>query len=190
MTTASTASRKAESVTTVDPHAAQQWLDAGEAVLIDVREADEHARERIANSTLAPLATLDAKKISSEHAGRKVIVHCQSGQRSMQAATQLAQAGHTDVHSLEGGITRWRKVGLPTHVDRRAPLPIMRQVQIAAGSLVLIGVVLGVLVSQWWLILSGFVGAGLIFAGVSGFCGMANLLQLLPWNRNARCSTE
>jgi hypothetical protein len=68
--------------------------------------------------------------------------------------------------------------------DRTAPLPIMRQVQIAAGSLVLLGVVLAVLVSPWFMALSAFVGAGLIVAGVTGFCGMANLLLHMPWNRS------
>ena len=68
--------------------------------------------------------------------------------------------------------------------DRKAPLPIMRQVQIAAGSLVLLGIVLAVLVSPWFMALSAFVGAGLIVAGITGFCGMANLLLHMPWNRS------
>jgi rhodanese-related sulfurtransferase len=72
--------------------------------------------------------------------------------------------------------------------DRKAPLPIMRQVQIAAGSLVLLGLVLAVLVSPWFMALSAFVGAGLIVAGISGFCGMANLLLHMPWNRPSDCS--
>src|SRR5690606_5318800 len=63
------------------------------------------------------------------------------------------------------------------------PLELQRQVMIAAGSLVLLGVLLGYALSPWLFLLSGFVGAGLIFAGISGFCGMALLLQRMPWNR-------
>ena len=66
----------------------------------------------------------------------------------------------------------------------------MRQVQIVAGSLVLLGVVLGTTVSPLFLLLSGFVGAGLVFAGLSGWCGMAQLLALAPWNRVGRPQPE
>jgi rhodanese-related sulfurtransferase len=84
---------------------------------------------------------------------------------------------------LEGGFGAWLEAGLPVHRHARAPLPLMRQVQIAAGSLVLLGVLLSQTVAPGWIWLSGFVGAGLIFAGVSGFCGMARLLGVMPWNR-------
>jgi rhodanese-related sulfurtransferase len=67
--------------------------------------------------------------------------------------------------------------------NRTAPLPIMRQVQIAAGLLVLLGIALAVLVSPWFMALPAFVGAGLVLAGLTGFCGMANLLRHMPWNR-------
>jgi rhodanese-related sulfurtransferase len=69
--------------------------------------------------------------------------------------------------------------------DVRLPLPLMRQVQIAAGLLVLLGVVLAVTVAPAFIGLSAFVGAGLTFAGLSGWCGMAQLLALMPWNRRA-----
>lgn len=84
---------------------------------------------------------------------------------------------------LAGGIEAWKKAGLPTTVDRKQPIEIGRQVQIAAGSLVLAGVVLGALVSPGFYLLSAFVGAGLAFAGISGNCGMTRLFALMPWNR-------
>ena len=84
---------------------------------------------------------------------------------------------------LDGGLEAWKRAGLPVIEDRSAPLPLMRQVQIVAGSLVLLGVVLGFLLGPAWFGLAGFVGAGLVFAGVTGFCGMARLLARLPWNR-------
>ena len=90
-----------------------------------------------------------------------------------------------ETYILEGGLDAWRKAGLPVALDRSQPIEIMRQVQIAAGSLVLLGVVLGAFVAPGFYPLSGFVGAGLLFAGVSGFCGMARLLAVMPWNRRA-----
>lgn len=84
---------------------------------------------------------------------------------------------------VEGGIQGWKQAGLQTVEDKTQPLPLMRQVQIAAGLLILCGVVLGYSVSDGFFLLSGFVGAGLLFAGVTGFCGMARLLKVMPWNR-------
>ena len=91
-----------------------------------------------------------------------------------------------ETYILEGGIDAWKKAGLPVALDRSQPIDIMRQVQIVAGSLVLIGAVLGFFVAPGFYALSAFVGAGLLFAGISGFCGMAKLLGLMPWNRQAR----
>ena len=84
---------------------------------------------------------------------------------------------------MKDGLAGWKRSGLPTRVNRKAPISILRQVQIIAGSLVLLGVLLGWLVSPWLYGLSGFVGAGLAFAGISGTCAMAKLLRLLPYNR-------
>jgi rhodanese-related sulfurtransferase len=111
------------------------------------------------------------------------VFHCNSGNRTRQAAERLVAVGFEQTYELEGGLVAWKQAGLPVVVDRRAPLPIMRQVQIAAGSLVLLGVILAVLVSPWFMALSAFVGAGLVMAGITGFCGMANLLAHMPWNR-------
>jgi rhodanese-related sulfurtransferase len=84
---------------------------------------------------------------------------------------------------LEGGIEGWKQAGLPAVLDKSRPIEINRQVMIAAGSLVLIGVLLGAIVRPEFYALSGLIGAGLVFAGVSGFCGMTKLLELMPWNR-------
>jgi len=104
---------------------------------------------------------------------------------SIQAAKALLAAGHTDVAHLKGGLPSWKQAGLPTKVDRKAPLPLMRQVQIIAGSLIVLGVVLGYALGPLWFLLSGFVGAGLLFAGVTGHCGMAMMLTKLPYNKLA-----
>lgn len=159
-------------------------LDRGEAILIDVREPDEHARERIAGARLMPLSSFDPMRVAAGGT-RAVILHCASGARSARAAAMLAGAGITDVAHLKGGITAWKQAGFPLALNRKAPLPLMRQVQIAAGSLVVVGVALGVAVHLWFLVLSAFVGAGLVMAGVTGWCGMATLLGKLPYNRTS-----
>jgi rhodanese-related sulfurtransferase len=98
-------------------------------------------------------------------------------------AAQLAANSPCQAYLLEGGLDAWREAGLPIMADSTAPLEIMRQVQIAAGLLVLTGVGLSLTVSQAWIGLSAFVGAGLTFAGATGWCGMAKLLAHMPWNR-------
>ena len=150
-------------------------------MLIDVREPLEYAREHIEGAALLPLSRFDAARLADRE-GRVIVLHCQSGQRSPQAACKAREDG-CEVVELEGGLAGWKHVGLPTIVNPRAPLPIMRQVQITAGSLVVLGTGLGWLVSPWLLILSGFVGCGLMFAGLSGWCGMAMMLGRMPWNR-------
>ncbi|NQE64352.1 rhodanese family protein [Caulobacter sp. RHG1] len=159
-------------------------LAEGRAVLIDIREPDEFARRRAKGALSRPLSTLDAKGLGLPDA-REVIFTCRSGMRTGANGERLAAACGGSVHVLEGGLDAWDGAGLPVEVDRKAPLEMMRQVQIVAGSLVLIGVILGLTVSPWLLGVAGFVGAGLTFAGISGFCGMARLLALAPWNRPA-----
>jgi rhodanese-related sulfurtransferase len=165
----------------IDPNTARQWIERGEAVLVDIREPLERAREHIAETQSAPLSRIGAAAISA--AGRKVIFHCRSGARTAANGATLGAICGGDAYVLEGGIEGWKAAGHPTVEDRNAPIDIMRQVQIVAGSLVVLGVVLAGLVSPWFVLLSGFVGAGLVFAGVSGFCGMARLLGAMPWNR-------
>lgn len=171
------------SLPSVDPATVQAWLERGQALLIDVREPDEHAREQIAGARLAPLSRIGAGSRFAEP-GKAVVFHCNSGNRTTQAAALLARAGGDKACQLAGGLQAWKRAGLPVVVDRRASLPLMRQVQIAAGSLVLLGVVLTVLVSPWLLVIPAFVGGGLVMAGITGFCGMARLLARMPWNRS------
>ena len=164
--------------------AVKELLDHGNAVLIDVREPDEHARERIVGARLAPLSRFDPVSLVGEgERGKIAVFHCNSGNRTDQAADRLLSAGFAEAYQLEGGIQGWKKARLPVIADRKAPLPIMRQVQIAAGSLALLGVLLGFLWRPEFYALSGFIGAGLLFAGISGWCGMAKLLAVMPWNR-------
>jgi hypothetical protein len=95
----------------------------------------------------------------------------------------LAERVDGDALILDGGIEAWKKAGLPVAANAKAPLPMNRQVQITAGLIVLTGTLTGALLHPAGYAVAGFVGAGLIFAGLSGWCGMANVLALMPWNR-------
>ena len=101
----------------------------------------------------------------------------------MSHAARLAAAAQCEAYVLEGGLEAWKRAGLPVRADSAQPLELMRQVQIAAGSAVVLGVALGALMSPWFYLFPALVGAGLIFAGATGFCGLARLLQAMPWNR-------
>ena len=168
-------------ITTLSAPEAQRLIAQG-ARLVDIRDADEHARERIPGAINLPLARIE--QLAPQDC--TVIFHCRSGMRTEANAARLeATSGGEPCYILAGGIDAWRAAGLPTVLDRRQPLEIMRQVQLAAGGLVLLGVVLGFLVAPGFFGLSAFVGAGLMMAGATGWCGMAKLLRLMPWNRRS-----
>lgn len=166
---------------TITPAEAARLTQAGTATLIDVREADEHARARIPGARNVPLSRMDEAALP---ASGLLLFHCRSGARTSAHAARLAdKAGGCEAFLVEGGLDAWSRAGLPVTEDRRQPLELMRQVQIAAGGMVVLGAVLGALVSPWFHALSGGVGAGLVFAGVTGTCGLARLLRVMPWNR-------
>lgn len=172
-------------LTTIPPLDAQELISRG-AKLIDIRDADEYLREHIPQANLAPLTTLEQSGLPANLRSEQVIFHCQAGKRTSNNAAKLeAIAAPAEIFLLEGGIDGWKKAGLPVAENRSQPLPLMRQVQITAGGLVLAGVVLGYTLNSAFFLLSGFVGAGLMFAGISGFCGMARVLEKMPWNRRA-----
>lgn len=162
----------------------KKWLNKKEAILIDVREPGEFAAEHIAGAKLMSLSQFDPSAIS-QNSDRKIVLQCQSGKRSTQAARKMLEMGFEEVFHLQGGLPTWKAAGYPTVVNKNAPISMFRQVQIVAGSLVFLGTVLGAVVSPWFLILSGFVGAGLVFAGVTNTCAMAMLLAKLPYNQKA-----
>ena len=167
----------------ISPEAARDLIAQG-ALLVDIRGADEHARERIAHARNLTLEQLASAGLPAGER-RAVIFHCRSGNRTRLNAARLAQCADGRAYVLEGGLDAWKKAGLPVQTDDSQPLELQRQVQIAAGSLIVLGAVLGATVSPWFHLLSGLVGAGLVFAGASGFCGMARVLMRMPWNRKA-----
>ena len=150
---------------TITPAAAQDLLANG-VTLVDIRSADEYAREHIAGAQRLDVAALQAEQFTAP-----VIFHCRLGQRTRQQAARLRASVRADVAAYL--------------LDRSQPLELQRQVHIAAGSLIILGALLGATVSPWFYGLCALVGAGLVFAGVSGFCGMAVLLAKMPWNQKA-----
>lgn len=167
----------------VDAKRAAELAKEG-AVLVDIRSEIEHRNRHIPESVNRPLNTLNEGQFKDNEV---VVFFCQSGMRTRTNAAKLAAAAKDakEVYCLEGGIQAWQSAGQPVEVAARAALDIQRQVQILVGIFIVLGVVLGYWVNPAWLILSGLVGAGLLFAGITGFCGMARLLILAPWNRAA-----
>lgn len=158
-------------------------------LICDIRENDEFNREHILGAINTPLSTFDNEQIETMGQNmEKIVIHCLSGNRTKMNEAKFATINRDEILILDGGINAWKNIGCIVNKNAKAPLPIMRQVQIVAGFLILLGVILGFSVTPLFFLLSGFVGAGLMFAGITGFCGMANLLMLLPYNKTcSRC---
>lgn len=168
----------------LDAKTLKQALSDRSVVLVDVREADEYAAEHLPGAELQPLSKFDPSQVRPSD-GKKLVLYCRSGNRSTKAASQLLSQG-VEVSHLDGGIMAWKQAGYPTQKTANAPISLFRQVQIVAGSLVLLGTILGATVSPAFLLLSGFVGAGLMFSGITDTCAMGMLLAKLPYNQRAK----
>jgi rhodanese-related sulfurtransferase len=169
-------------LTPLNPAGVAQRLKAGRAVLVDIREPDEFARVHVQGALSRPISTFETAHLHIDPE-RDVVFTCKSGMRTGAHCERLAARLGRHAFMLDGGLDAWARAGLPLETDARAPLEMFRQVQISAGALVLIGVILGLAVHPGFFAIPAFVGAGLTFAGVTGFCGMARVLALAPWNR-------
>lgn len=166
--------------TPIAPAAVRELADP---LLLDVRSPGEFRTVSIPGAVLHPLDRLDAAAVRELRGeGRPCVLICQGGTRAGKAAAQLAAAGMGDTRVMEGGMNAWEAAGLPV-VRGRGVISLERQVRIAAGLLVLLGAGLGTWVHPGFYGLSAFVGAGLVFAGATDFCGMGLLLARMPWNR-------
>lgn len=166
---------------TISVQAAQQHIAQG-AVLIDIRTKDEHMREHIPHAQRVSMDQLAGSTLLLDE-NKTVIFYCRSGNRTRINAQALTTHSAGKAYILEGGLDAWKKAGLPVVTDKSQPLELQRQVHIAAGAMVFLGTVLGIGVTPWFLLFPGFVGAGLMFAGITGFCGLARLLLRMPWNK-------
>ena len=183
MTTA-TLSAGTATAASVSPRDAARLVEGGQAWIVDVREPDEHRREHVAGASLHPSSAFSPTGFPAATPGRRVLVLCRSGGRAGKVAAAMRAAGRTDVDVIEGGITAWMSQGLPVVRNAKAPIPIFRQVMIAAGAMQLGFTIAAAATGNLWFLLgTGFVGAGLFFAGASGICPMATVLGKMPWNR-------
>jgi rhodanese-related sulfurtransferase len=177
----------------VDPKIAAEWARAGQAVIVDVREPDEHASERIDGARLVPLSGFQAERLRGV-GNKRIVLHCRGGKRSGDAMRMSAglQGEGYEVFSLAGGIEGWKAAGLEVvrpAGKRGAGISVMRQVQMVIGVVVVGGTAAGYWVDPRWLILPAFMGCGLMFAGATGTCGLAMVMGWMPWNR-VGCGSE
>ncbi|MBL0188101.1 MAG: rhodanese-like domain-containing protein [Candidatus Obscuribacter sp.] len=166
---------------TICPHVAAVDVAAQAGlVLVDVRSPIEFETEHIAGSINVPLEALDSCCDEVSRNGQLVVI-CRSGKRAERGAYTLMGRGFQP-KVLEGGMVAWRQAGLPVNEGKKR-LPIERQIQLVVGIGVLTGVLLGAFINPWFLVLPGFFGAGLTFAGLSGTCALGIMLAKAPWNK-------
>jgi len=158
-------------------------LSRGESIeLIDVRTPAEYREVHLEGARNVPLDQFDPNQVAQQSGQKPLFLICKSGARSQQAQQQLLKAGFSQAYSVDGGTSACEKAGLPVVRGKKA-MALERQVRIAAGSLVLTGVILAWFVHPYFIGLSAFVGAGLVFSGVTDTCGMGVILMKMPWNR-------
>lgn len=157
-------------------------LDNNEVLLIDVREPGEHRSECIEGACLIPIGEINVNNLPST--SKPIVIHCRSGKRSYEACEKLLAASPSlDVASLEGGIVAWSQAGFNVKKSGSDILSLDRQTYIAVGFIVFSGTILAAFINQIFYLLPAFMGAGLMLAGLTGWCGMTRLLAKMPWNR-------
>ncbi|MCX5678576.1 MAG: MBL fold metallo-hydrolase [Candidatus Omnitrophica bacterium] len=167
----------------ISPKAAYDLISKDPTVkLLDVRSALEFNEMHIKDSVNIPIDMISAKLNEIGRPGQSYIVLCRTGNRSPMAADMLIQSGLSSVRVMDGGITKWQKDKLAV-IKGAGGISLERQVRIGAGSLVLTGILLSVLVNPWFLAISLFVACGLIYAGLTDNCMMGMLLMKLPYNK-------
>lgn len=180
------------SVAVIAPTRLAEIRSSGRTIrLIDVRTPAEFADRHVDFAKNIPLDRLDPAVVAKDGSGSTedpIYLICQGGVRARQACEKLQVAGIVNVVNVEGGTQAWEQAGLPVIRGAKA-MSLERQVRIAAGSLVLTGVILGYFVHPYLIGLSAFVGAGLVFAGITDTCGMGLLLARMPWNQRGACAS-
>lgn len=175
----------ADSIRSVLPKQLYELHKAGKSVhLIDVRTPAEYREVHIPFARNIPLDQLDVERLRRElgNCDGPIYLTCRSGNRAAKACAKLQAAGLDNVIVVEGGTEAWANAGLPVNRGKKT-ISLERQVRIAAGFLVALGSALAIFVHPYWAVLSGFVGLGLMYAGITDTCGMAMVLAKMPWNR-------
>lgn len=156
----------------------------GQPEVIDVRTPAEYREVHATLARNVPLDRLNAKAVAESRNGdanKPLYVICRSGTRGGKACEQFVAAGFDNVINVEGGTQAWEQAGLPVERGKKT-ISLERQVRIAAGALVLVGVALS-RIHPYFIGISAFVGAGLMFAGITDTCGMGMILSRMPWNQ-------
>ncbi len=170
-------------VQNIDVQQLQKWMKHKEIVLIDVREPAEFESFHIAESQSIPLSEI-SDNIESLKGNAHAAFICLTGNRSKIAASIVKQEFGTSatVYNISGGIATWKKVGFPV-TGSSTGFPVMRQVHIVAGLIALVSTTLAWFNVPYAILGAMFVGYGLLFSGLTGWCMMSMLLKLLPWNK-------
>ena len=154
------------------------------AQLIDVRSPSEFAAGHIPGAINIPMDQIESR-LADLGAGPIVLV-CQMGKRARMTAN-LLEPCHRQIAVLEGGTSAWIQAGFPAVTSLKKRWSLERQVRVGAGLLVLVGATLALTANPRWLFLSAFVGIGLVFAGLTDICPMAEILGKMPWNARSHC---
>jgi rhodanese-related sulfurtransferase len=171
----------------IKPEELQKKLKAKDnnVICVDVRTEGEHDSARIPNTINIPVDQLQ-NHIKELKKYDEIYLHCASGSRSQMACDILSKCGFDNHYSLEGGLNAWRAKDLPIAGHNKNRMPIMRQVMVSAGTLVLAGLILTIILDQdAFLFIPFFVSIGFLYAGFSGNCLMSKLLIKMPWNRHS-----
>ncbi len=169
-------------LTYISPEETYRRMAAHEILLVDVRSVEEIKELSINGAVLAPLSIISLQRLEQEDSNNKpVVFFCRSGRRTKAAAALLSSLA-PETYQMQGGLIAWQSAALPVRTQERKNLPLQRQIFIAAGSLALFGA-LGSFIWTPLVWLAAFVGAGLTFSGLTGFCGMGVLLSKMPWNK-------
>jgi len=162
-----------------------QLVERGSAEIIDVRTPLEFREVHAVSANNVPLDVLDPNHVMKQRNGSSdepIYVICKGGTRGAKAQQKFIDAGYHNVINIEGGTEAWINAGLPVVRGKKA-MSLERQVRITAGSIVLVGALLGIFVHPYFAGISAFIGAGLMFAGITDTCGMGMMLAKMPWNQ-------
>lgn len=160
----------------------QALREPDRCVVVDVREPAEFAAQHLAGSRSLPLSVL-AEQAKDLPRDKGVYLLCASGVRACRAAEQLEQLGFRDLRIVQGGVQAWLQSGRSISGTGRSVWTLERQVRFTAGTMILLGLALGIWVHAAFLLLAAFVAGGLVFSALTNTCGMALILAKMPWNR-------